>query len=838
MRKISIFILSAVVLLMLIVAGTLTFLYSSSGNGLVRSYLEKRLTRELGIPVMLSPFELRRGHVYFIARLEGNVSLGFDGQIDPIRRRISGRYRLKATQATLRGYRLRQADIAGTLNGLIDALQLDGKGTLLDGPVALKVRIRKQSIESAVIQLRKIPLAELLVLAGQPPMARGELNADILLPSIRSTYAQGKAIVQLQQAHFDPKVIAREYRYNLPANKTALKGEARIDLSGTKATFQGRILSDLVTARIEHGQANLDDRTLACNIDLETLELAPLSQNSLHGPFKLAGVFKYTALGPQLRATSRSLGGKVAIDYTKTVAIDLKEVSLARVLHLIGEEAYAHGDIEGKLTLDSPKATEGNFALSIPKGIIDTARFNHRFSTALPGKKVPFELRSSGTVRQGTLVAKAHLVSALIRADIAPLKMKIATGALQANYRIHVPDPLRLSGKRSDKPVAVDVAGIVEKANVWRITGSAKGVGKKLTFDYTDNRLKLEAQQVQIGRALAGAGLPAYVSGAVDAHVDLQSLDPIEGVMRLHAPALKTNPEAMASLIGKRLDTQLNVQAKGRAQKGLLQADVSLSSPLADVHLLDVRYHSDRNRLESRFTLKTPELAKLEPLIGTRLRGPMTTQGRLRWADGAVDIQGTTASLGGRLGYAYKGKTVRLNASEVPLSRLLHLLDQPERFEGLVRAKVRYDTAARNGVVQATARDFRFKPGTFATAVKVVLHKDLAQIIYDKARLDATIRNGVAAYTFKAHGKRSDFAIRDGRYSLDERTNKASFGLRIDTVDVVGTVRGKIDDPKVRVLPGKMLRAKLKKKAANVIKSKVGGSAGNAAKGLIEKLPF
>jgi len=838
MRKFFLIFGSIVLVVMLAAVAVLMYLYSDSGNQRLRSYLEQRITRETGLPVRLEPFSFKRGHLYFIARIDANASLGFDGRIDPLRQRIAGRYRLIAHGASYRQYRLRQADIEGTLKGTLAHIEIDGKGTLLDEPAAFRVQIVDQTPKNAMIQVRRLPLNELLQLGGVPPLAQGELNADILIPSLDKENGEGKAIVRLDQAHFDPKVIEREYHYALPEDKTALTGEFRGEVSHGKATFHGQIVSDLVTLYLEHGQANIEDRTLACDLRLDTRELAPLTQNQLHGPMKLEGMFKYTTLGPQLRATTKSLGGNIQIDYTNRVDVQLKQVALKKVLHLAGQPAYAAGAIDGTLTLESPQAKQGTYALKVPKGTLNGTLLNKEFATALP-KSVPFALQSRGTFDKGVLQAQADLTSSLLKAQLDKVRYHVDKGSLSAQYRLYVPDPLKLSGQKGNgKAVPVDVAGTIEKGKSLKVTGRAKGLGKKLTFVYGDNRLKIDADDLRLERLLASAGMPPYAAGPIDARIDLKALEPIAGTLKLSSGTLKTNASAMKKLLGSPLDTQLSLTFDGKASKGDLRGKAAFQSPLASIALPGIVYHSKNSALNTPYTLKVPELAKLESLIGTKLKGPLAATGKVYWASGVIDLDGATASLGGKVQYRYKGSTATVHAAGVPLPAIMHLLDQADRFDGTLDGDMRYDTSARSGKVHAEAKAFRFKSGTFTKAVKLVLRKDLTQIIYDRAILDAILKGDRINYTFKAHGKRSDFSIRDGRLDTKSKTNKASFGLRVDNVDVIGTVRGNLKDPKVKVLPGKMLRNRLKNKAADIVKKKLKGNVGSAASGLIKKLPF
>jgi hypothetical protein len=838
MKKTITLFLGLLLLLLLLVAGAVAYLYTSGGNEHLRTYLEDTLQEQTHLPVTFHAFKLTRGHLYFIATLGREASLGFDGSFDLLHRRLSGRYLFKAKQAHYQGYLLRQADIAGHVHGTIADLKLDGKGTLLDGPLNYSLSIREQIPQDVTLQASKLPLDELLVLAGQPQIAQGELNADVLMPSIGKKGSRGRMVVQLKHARFDPATIAKLYHYTLPPEKTALRGEVHAKLEGELVRFDAKILSDLVTVHLQNGQANITDKNIACDAAIDAQELAPLTQDSLHGPLKFSGSFKYDAIGIQGHAATRSFGGKISIDYTKNIRVRIQNVSLEKLLRLAGKPNSAQGKINGRLTLNSPKVLDGHYALKLTEGTLHTEVINADLGTALP-KHVSLMLDSKGTFAQGILSAQTHLVSNLLQATLAKIRFDMAGKTFSTQYRLHIPNPLLLTGKKG-KGVPVTLSGTASQKKTLHVSGSAKGLGKKLTFDYADNRLNVIADDVAVGRLLASAGQPVAVSGLADAHIDLTTLDPLSGKILLRAADLKTHPAEMKHLIGKPLDTHLSFALSGQAKKGILFAKSTLKSPLATLSLPQVVFDTEDNALSTPFTLQVPDLRKLEPLIDTKLNGALVTKGKIK-AGSQTHISGSSTSLGGTVMYRYAGTRSDIKVKDVPVIKLLHLVNQPEQFLGTANGSLTYDTASRKGLSHFSIDRFQFKPGKMTAGIKLILHKDLAQIIYDRTTIDARFNGDLIAYKVVAHGRRSDFAMRDGKLNTQAQTHKASFGLRVDAIDVIGTIKGSIKDPKIVVLPGKLLRNKLKKKVidkvAPKIKKEIEKNIEGSTKKLIKNLP-
>ena len=837
MRRTVLTFLLLLFFLLLLAAGALTYLYSDGGNARIRTYLEQKIQKQTRLPITFKRFKLSRGHLYFIAVMGREASLGFDGRFDLFSRRLNGRYLLKASHAHYQKYTLRQANISGQVHGDIDALKLDGKGTLLDGLVAFKLSILKQIPQDIVVQLRKLPLDELLTLGGQPPIVQGQLNADVMLPSIGKQGSKGHALIQLAEARFDPVLIRKLYHYTLPTDQTTLHGQLRADLEGEQVAFAGDILSELISIHIKNGQGNITDKSVACDMAVASAELAPVTQNRLHGPFKLAGSFKYDELGTQVRAHTGSLGGTIVLNYTKAISATIKDVSLSRVLHLVGEPDDASGNINGTLTLATPRAQSGHYVLKVTDGTIHSATLNRHLGTSLPAKAL-FRLDSEGTLSKGLLKASTRLRSNLLEATLTKTRFDLATQALDTRYRLHIPNPLLLAGQKG-KGVPVTLDGTIARSKTLHIRGKAKGLGDQLRFDYSGTQLKMQAKKLMIERLLSSAGLPMYVSGKVDATVNLSSLNPLQGTVALYAPHLTTHPSAMQRLIGKPLGTSLSLAVSAQAKKGIVFGKGKINGPLATLLASKFTYNVKHKVLTTPFDLSVPDLAKLSPLIGTKLNGSFATTGTLKTGK-QIDLSGTSTSLGGQTTYRYRGTRLDAKMQGVTLSKLLPLIDQPDAFLGTANGTLLYDTLSRKGQAHVAVDRFQFKPGKLTRAVTLVLHKDLAQIIYDRTTADARFNGDWIAYRLKANGRRSDFVIKDGKLNTQARTNKASFGLRIDNVDVIGTIRGSIHDPKISVLPGRMLRNRLKKKVIDTvapkvkdaIKKNVGGAAGSVLKNL------
>ncbi len=835
MKKISYYLLTIVILALFLFAIVLVYAYSSGGNARIANYLEKRLQKQTGLPIKFDKFELGRKELYFIAVIGKEASLGFDGTYSLLHQSISGKYLLRTVDFKYKKYTLRQANISGNVSGTINDIVLSGKGTLLDGPVSFKLNIKDRNPQDIVVQFRNLPLDEILALSGNPKILRGGLDADILMPSLGKDGSKGSAVVQIKNAHFDQVLVRKLYNYTLPSDKTSLKGEFKADLDGQRGTFEGKIISDLITATVKNGQADLSQKAAACDISLDAKELSLLTQNKLKGPLKLAGEVKYDTLGLRAKAKTNSLGGNIDIDYTKAVSLKLINVSLSKILHITGQPDLAEGNINGRLMLDGPNALNGSYTLSITQGKLHTKIINQQYGTSLP-PNASISLVSKGKITDGKLNGSSKIASNLFSITAPKTIYETKSGRFVADYLIIIPNPLLLAGKNG-KGVPVLVSGKIAKDKVLQIKGNAKGLGKRLDFVYTGDKLKLIGSGIRIERILASAGQPISLTGTMDIKADFDHLRPLEGSFSVLSSSLKTDPTEIKKLTGKPMDTTLSIKFSGKAKKGILFANGDIRSSLINIALPKIVYSTVSSSISSPYSFDIPDLAKFKSLIDTDLQGKFASEGEFR-KDKILNIKGSSSSLGGKLTYSYIGDQADIRMQGVELPKILHMLKQPEQLLGETDANIRYNTSNKKGTAHLSINKFQFKPGKLTTAVKMLLQKDLSQVIYDRTVVDAIINGDKIAYKISARGKRSDFVIKDGLFDTKAKTNKGSFGLRIDNLDVIGTIKGPVKRPKVSVLPGKMLRSKLKKKMVDKVKKEVEKNAGSTVKKIIKKIPL
>jgi hypothetical protein len=835
MKKITIIVLVVVALFMILLAGSLLYIYSGAGNAQIQSYLEKKIHDRTGLPVVFDRFRLQKGHLYFIAVLGKNASLGFDGEFNLFGQSIDGRYLLKASDFKYKKYTLRQANVAGHISGALNDIDIDGKGTMLNGPVSFKLKIKNKTPQDIIVQLRGVPLGELLALAGIPKIAHGKVNADVLMPSIGRNGSKGKVVVRLISGRFDPLLIGKLYHYTLPPDKTSIHWEFTAYIDGVSGSFKGQIVSDLISARIRNGQINISDKALASDFSLDSKELAPISENRLKGPMKLSGTVRYDTLGLRIRAQTSSLGGDVQLDYTKTASLRLTNVSLSKILHLLAQPDYAEGKMDGKLMIDSVIIPSGDYVLQLSNGKLHSKIFNHHIGTSLPAG-VTLSLDSRGKITRGELHAASQIKSNLLTAAALDTKYNIITGRLHTSYKVDIPNPLLLVGKHS-KGIPVTIAGIITKDKTLHITGDTRGLGKKLLFDYGDNRLRIAGNNVSVDRLLASTGQKIVVSGLANMVIDFSSLHPLDGDISISASSLRTNPAVLKEIAGKAIATTLALSAKGTARQGILHMQADVNSPLIKLSMPKILFSSKTSRMSSAYHLNIPDLAKIAPIVGVKLQGAFVTDGELDKGQ-QLSINGSSASLGGTLTYKYFDSQADLKLGSVPLSNLLHMLRQPEQLIGLVDATMTYNVKSKQGHAHAVIDKFQFKPGKLTTAVKVILQKDLSQVIYGHTVVDALISGEKISYKISARGKRSDFVIKDGLFDTKAKTNKGSFGLRIDNLDVIGTIKGPVRRPKISVLPGRMLRSRLKKRVTGEIKKEIRNNIGSKADKILKKIPL
>ncbi|GIU01166.1 hypothetical protein TSL6_16720 [Sulfurovum sp. TSL6] len=832
MKKLLTITLSTVLFLLLTIMGLSFFIFSQTGNDMLKPYVKGQLEESIGMPVEITLFKLESGTSSLDIVINKQAFVHVTTQHDLWSQSFEGTYQIKTDRFAYEEIKIKDADIKGNFKGDSEDIYVEGKGKALGAALDYRFNLIDEGAQKIIANVKGAHLSEVLQLVGYPALAEGKIDVEIDMPKIGEEAASGYGHIVLNKATFNRALVKKLYHYTLP-EKSYVKGTVDATLEGKNAQLVGDIQSNLFALQIKDAVMNMasDEAKAAYRLDVKDMRI--LTKNKLAGPFKVEGNIEKKEETTLVTGASRSLGGVLDFSLGETAEVTLEKLSLEKLLSFLKQPDYAKGELSGTLALEELEEMSGTYRLQIDKGVLKPKAVEK-----MAGYKIPeenrFTFESKGEIENALLSGNAMVVSTLTDITLPSFEYDLKQKSLISEYDILVHDINALIPKaKNGKATPVNVKGTLNLTDTLSISGVTEGLGKKVAFAYDSKTAKVDISELSLEKVLALGGLPVYVKGTIDSHIDFTNLDPEEGTFSLKSSKLVTQPGAMKKLTGEAFTMNAVVESSGTFKEGKGTINTKVESSVGDITLDNMVYDAQNQTLKSTYTLDIPSLKEVQPLIGQKLYGPLLLQGELS-KDKILQVTGATTSLGGKINYTLKGDNLTSSINSVPLENILGTLGQKKNFLGSASGKAKYNLKKKSGVVDLDIASFQIKPSDLTNMISVAIGKDPARVIFSSTKFHADINKNIIDYTLHATGARSSIDITQGRLNSTNNTNTARFSFVYEEHTVRGKIKGSVNNPKITIDTSALIKDKIDEKVQEKLDKALGGKAAE----FLKSLPF
>lgn len=830
MNKLLTISLSIVLFLLFSLAGILLFAFSKTGNEMLKPYVQQKLEEEIGMPVEVSAFRFQSGTSSLDFIISKQAFVHAETVHDLWDQSFEGSYHIKTDRFAYQEIKVKDADIKGKFKGVSEDLLIEGQGKALGAALDYRFYLVDKSARKVIVHMKGAEFAEVLQLLGHPALADGKIDAEINMPEIGEDAASGYGHIVLQKAVFNRDLVKERYHYTLP-EKSYVEGTVDATLEGQDIGLTGEVQSNLFALQIKDAVMGMASEEWKAGYRLDVQDMRILTKNTLAGPLKIEGNLEKKEETTVLTGASHSLGGTLDFTLGETAEITLEKLSLEKLLTLLKLPDYAKGELSGSLVLEELEEKSGTYNLQVDKGAL-----NPKTIEKMAGYKIPeenrFTLESKGKIDNELLTGDVKVVSTLTNMTLSSFAYDLEEKSLNSEYDILIHDINALISKtKAVKATAVSAKGSLKLTDTLSISGVTEGLGKEVAFTYDSSTAKVDASELSVEKVLALFGLPVYVKGTVESHIDFTNLDPEEGTFSLKSGKLVTQPDAMKTLTGEAFTMDAVVDSSGTFKKGKGTINTTVRSSVGDMTLDNMVYDAQNETLKSEYVIDIPSLKEVQPLIGQTLYGPLLLKGELS-KDKIVKATGATTSLGGKITYILAGDDLVSTIDSVPLENILGTLGHKKNFLGSASGKAKYDLKGKSGVVDLNIASFQIKPSNLTSMISMAIGKDPAQVIYSSTKFHADIKGEMTDYTLHATGTRSSLDITEGRLNKLNNTNTANFRFVYEKYTVNGKIKGTADNPKVTIDTSALIKDKMDEKMQKKIDKVFDGKAGEFLKGL------
>jgi hypothetical protein len=835
MNKLMLILLSIILIFMLLLGGILLYVFSPSGNDMLRSYLQKELQGKSELDVEVRKFTLGAGKASALVRLDQQADIEVVTHFDLLSQSVKGIYQIKSDSFMYNEMSLKDVAIQGSFEGISEDMSVQGNGKALDADLAFQFRLIDHKPQKIEVSMKGTELAELLVLTGQPPLANGNVDIDINMPDIGEEFASGYGNIVLHEAFFDTDVVKKVYDLDIPP-KSIVSANIDMKLQGNTLNLVALSKSNLFDLKVDNAMIGLKDKHVEASYTMDVKEMGILSQNRLAGPLKVMGEVQVKEEMYHIKGGTNSLGGKLLFDVAKTSKLHFENLDISKILYLTKQPAYATGILSGSGDIDK-EISNGRFDIRVKEGQFGAKSIEERFGYQIPEVN-HFTFQSEGKLTDKILEADIDLDSSLSDMKFEKVIYNTKAKKLHADYDVFLPNiGLLIPDNQAVKRGYMSLKGKMAYDKTFKVEGSAKGLGEKLDFFYDSKSATIDAENLFVEKLLSLSALPRYVKGKVSTKVNVTDIKNLNGSFVISSKELITQPNEMERLIDKKLNIHVALESKGKVHKGVLSSNSSINTSIGKIKLTNTQYNIPKKHYTSEYIIEIPELKDAYVLTDKKLYGPMLLKGDIV-QDNVLKVNGSTDTLGGKIDYQLIDNLLKGKLTKVPLENILALLGHDKVVQGDAYGTIDYDTKAKTGVIDIDIQNFQIKSSSTTETVKMFIGKDPARIIYSSTKLNATLNGDVTTYTLHAKGSSSTIDISDGKIDKKSDTHHAKFKFVYEKYIVTGTIAGSVDQPKIMVDPAAFMQSKTGEKIQKNLDKALGEDMGKAVGGFLKGLKF
>ncbi|MDD2450405.1 hypothetical protein [Sulfurovum sp.] len=520
MNKMVIFILLVASLL----GGIFFVAFTPGGNTLFLPYLNSYLKENIkGARVELLKFSLTPGSLSAVAKVNDAVDLAAQGPVDLWDQSFDLSYTLEVQKIESKALRIDKAlHIRGKATGRMEDMHITGSGEAFESDIRYDLNLRENRPQNISLSLKDASIAQMLVIAGEKPYAKGRMSIDVNMPTLDPEHPQGEARLQIRDALVDAALLRQEHNISLPSD-TAFGADMTARAEGETLLAEGDITTPLATLALSETRYHLKSQKLNTAYRLDLPDMAKLKnivQAPLAGRLAMAGNVVLEGERVDVTGITHSLGGEGSFRYrNNTLSASLKEAEVVKVLAMIGEPRYLSGKLSGTVEFENVEKLAGTFDLK-SKGEAQSAVVKKVLDLNL-GKQFDYDMSASGKISGQKVYAETNLDTTMGKLSMPDMVYVIDPGSLHSSYHLYIPDLRKLqplTGKqyRGD----MDFRGELTKEKDLIITGEGKEFDGSVEYRLVNEKITADVHGATVSKVMYMLGYPQVLEALSEAKVD------------------------------------------------------------------------------------------------------------------------------------------------------------------------------------------------------------------------------------------------------------------------------------------------------------------------------
>lgn len=510
----------AVVALGLFVGGTLLFLFSSSGNELIKGYLQKELDAQLPIKASISDFLLKWSEFKLVVMLDDGSKIDVFGRYELLSQSVDSEFDISIKELANFEKLIEQRingplALKGKAVGSASSMSVSGVSDLFKSETAFDISLEDSVPKKVVLHMKNGSLASALKTLNQPVYASGIINikSDILPQDGK---LKGGANINLTQALLDSKVFKKELDFDLPdSGKLELNANLKVD--GDDLNIEAILNSAIAKLNISNTKVNIKTFEVTSTANLVILSLEGSSfevRKPINMIIKADGSKKLMVINAtsDIFGSATQMKTELAEFKPKGLEVASKNIDVKSALIFAKQSAYADGKANIEAKISDLKNLSGVAKVSATSLILNSELFKSEGDAKLP-PNTTLDLVSNIEMDSGIVEAVSDIKSALL--DIKAKKSEYNTkdGSFKSDYDLNIPELSRLESLIGKKLLGeLKAQGEIQKSDKMSATFTSKSFGGELNAKYFGNSVEIDGKGVSAVKLTSMLNQPKFLN--------------------------------------------------------------------------------------------------------------------------------------------------------------------------------------------------------------------------------------------------------------------------------------------------------------------------------------
>ncbi|WP_297195308.1 hypothetical protein [uncultured Campylobacter sp.] len=468
-------------------------------------------------------------------------------------------------------------------------------------------------------------------------------------------------------------------------------------------------------------------------------------------------------------------------------------------------ESITKTKLAGKVVLD------GNLSFDVLNSALKelNAKINGTNIAAATLSNVDLVLNAKATGDKEQINYNANLDSNIAKITKASGYYKLANGefSIETNAKV---DDLSKFQKDMSGTVLADAKARLTGSVINELNANIDLAGGKINAQSDGKVLDVKIDNIELSKALALAGQPSYINGALNAKAHLSSLDFTKLNGNYEAKASGTfGQKALSQMLAKNFpaNAKYEFNLNGNIKNSITNFDAFIKSDLANLDSFKGEFDINNVKLNSNYVFDVFDLSRLGFLADKKFKGKAKFEGTVTM-DKAIGATVNSSNLfGGTLKATLNNNDLKADISGVDFSTMMQSLDLPDYYEGKANVDLSYNLLSSSGVANANLNNGKLKSVGIIKTAETLTKSDFSKDSFNDAKATAKLSKNAVNLTVNLKSPRVNIGIDNGVVNTSSGALNMPFSIGVDKATFKGSIKGTTSNPSISIDLGSALKS-------------------------------